>query len=50
MGHQVLLDTSNLVVPGFYDFRQYFVGLFVVTACIGDVAYRLDLVGQFSYN
>ena len=46
VGDQVLLDASNLSIPGIHKFRQQFVGPFVVTACIVEVAYHLDLKGS----
>ena len=46
VGDQVLLDASKLGIPGICKFRQQFVGLFV--ALIGEVAYHLDLKGQFT--
>ena len=45
MGDWVLLDASNLSIPGICKLRQWFVGPFLVTARIGEVAYRLDLKG-----
>ena len=45
MGDWVLMDGSNLSIPGICKFRLWFVGLFVITAGIGDVAYCLDLEG-----
>ena len=48
VGDRVFLDPSNLSIPGIGKFRQRFVGPFVVTACIGEVAYHLDLKGQFT--
>ena len=48
MGDRVLLDASNLNIPGVYKFRYWFVGLFLVTARIGEVAYHLDLKGRFT--
>ena len=48
VGDRVLLDASNLSIPGAHKLRQRFVGLFLVTARIGEVAYRLDLKGRFT--
>ena len=48
VGDQVLLDASNLSIPGVHIFRQQFVGQFLVTARIGKVAYYLDLKGRFT--
>ena len=49
VGDQVLLDAYSLSIPGICKFRQQFVGLFVVTAHIGKVAYYLDLKGWFAH-
>ena len=43
MGDRVLLDASSLYIPGVHKFRQQFVGPFLITARIGEVAYCLDL-------
>ena len=48
MGDRVLLDASNLSIPGVCKLRYRFVGPFLVTARIGEVAYRLDLKGRFT--
>ena len=45
VGDWVLLDASNLSIPGVYKLRYWFMGLFIVTAHIGEVAYHLDLKG-----
>ena len=40
---KVLLSTKNLQLHGTRKFCDRFVGLFIVTECIGNTAYRLDL-------
>ena len=47
VGDRVLLDASNLSIPGIHKFRQWLMGLFVFTTGIGEVAYHLDLKGKF---
>ena len=49
VGDWVLLDASNLGIPGIHKFKQWFVGPFIVIACIGEVAYHLDLKRQFTH-
>ena len=49
LGDRVFLDASNLSIPGICKFKQWFVGLFVVSARIGEVAYCLDLKGWFTH-
>ena len=49
MGDWVLLDASNLRIPGIRKFGWWFVGPFLVTARISDVAYHLDLKGWFTH-
>ena len=48
VGDWVLLDASNLSIPGIHKFRLWFVGPFVATACVGKLAYYLDLKGWFT--
>ena len=48
VGDRVLLDASNLSIPGVCKLRYRFMGLFLVTARIGEVAYHLDLKGWFT--
>ena len=43
VGDKVLLSTKNLRLHGTRKFRDRIVGLFVVTECIGNMAYYLDL-------
>ena len=43
MGEHILLDASNLSIPGIHKFRWCFVGPFLVTARIGEVSYHLNL-------
>ena len=47
MGDWVLLDASNLSIPRIHKFREWFVGLFIITAHINEVAYHPDLKGRF---
>ena len=48
VGDWVLLDASNLSIPGAHKFRYQFVGPFLVAAHIGKVTYHLDLKGWFT--
>ena len=43
VGDKVLLSTKNLQLHGTKKFSDHFVGPFVVTECIGSMAYCLDL-------
>ena len=49
VGDRVLLDASNLSILGIHKLSKWLVGPFVVKVCIGEVAYRLDLKGQFTH-
>ena len=41
VGDWVLLDAFNLSIPGIHKFKQRFIGPFVITTHIGEVAYHL---------
>ena len=44
VGAKVLLSMHNLILHGSCKFRDQFECLFVITECIGETAYRLDLL------
>ena len=44
MGDKVLLSTKNLRLHGTRKFRDRFAGPFIVTECIGNMAYHLALL------
>ena len=44
-----MLDVSNLSIPGIRKLGWWFVGPFVVTTRISEVAYHLDLKGRFTH-
>ena len=43
VGDKVLMSTNNLHLRGTRKFWDHFVGPTVVTECIGNMAYHLDL-------
>ena len=46
VGDKVLLSTRNLSLKGSHHLRDRYCGPFVVTECIGETAYRVDLQGK----
>ena len=46
VGDKVLLSTRNLSLKGSRHLRDHYFGPFVVTECIGETAYRVDLQGK----
>ena len=46
VGDKVLLSTRNLSLKGSSHLRNHYCGRFVVTKCIGETAYCVDLQGK----
>ena len=46
VGDKVLLSTRNLLLKGSRHLRDRYCGPFVVTECISETAYRVDLQGK----
>ena len=48
VGDRLLLTTKNLQLTGICKLNARLIGYFVVTACVGPGAYKLDLTAAYS--